>query len=178
MGTSFGGQERSLLEGGFVLKGERIIDGFPTHFPHFHEGLCSEENHLNGDISPEGSLSSDARPMNCEDYERAVNQRRYLRYEIDTQLQVTVLGVEQQQMMRGRSLDISEVGMGGIFLAGWDVGTPVHLEFLVPVTRNPVRVGGVVRSHSGYRYGFEFVDLSPDQREIIRKTCRTLALLQ
>jgi len=48
----------------------------------------------------------------------------------------------------------------------------------VPVTRNPIRVRGVLRSHSGYRYGFEFVDLNPDQREIIRKTCRTLALLQ
>ena len=52
------------------------------------------------------------------------------------------------------------------------------LEFSVPVTRSPVRVGGVLRSHSGCRYGFEFVDLSPDQREVISKTCRTLALLQ
>jgi hypothetical protein len=39
-------------------------------------------------------------------------------------------------------------------------------------------VEGVVRSHSGYRYGFEFVDLSPDQREIISKTYRTLAVLE
>jgi len=51
------------------------------------------------------------------------------------------------------------------------VGTPVHLEFSVPVTSSPVRVGGVVRSHWGYRYGFEFVDLSPEQHEIISKTC-------
>jgi hypothetical protein len=115
--------------------------------------------------------------MNFEEYERPIN-RRYQRYEIDTQLNVTALGVEQPKIMRGRSLDISEVGMGGVFVAVWDVGTLVHLEFLVPVTRNPVRVGAAVRSHSGYRYGFEFVDLSSDQREIIRKTCRALALLQ
>ena len=47
-----------------------------------------------------------------------------------------------------------------------------------PVTRSPVRVRGRLRSHSGHRYGFESVDLSLDQREVISKACRTLALLQ
>src|SRR5712692_8298738 len=117
--------------------------------------------------------------MNCAEKPKPlINQRRYERYEIDTPLHVTILGVEQRGAMRGRSLDISEAGIAGIFVTEWDVGAPVRLEFLVPVTSSPVRVGGVVRSHSGYRYGFEFVDLSPDQREIISKTCRTLALLQ
>ncbi len=118
-------------------------------------------------------------PMNCaEEPERLVNRRRYPRYEIDTQLHVTTLGVEQRGTMRGRSLNISEAGIAGVFVTEWAVGTPVHVEFSVPVTSSPVRVGGVVRSHSGYRYGFEFVDLSPEQHEIISKTCRTLALLQ
>jgi hypothetical protein len=36
-----------------------------------------------------------------------------------------------------------------------------------------------VRSRSDYRYEFEFVELNPAaQREIIDKTCRTLALLR
>ena len=117
--------------------------------------------------------------MNCApEPEGPINRRRYQRYEIDTQLQVTVLGVEQWGTMRGRALDISEAGIAGVFVTVWDVGTPVRLEFSVPVTRSPIRVGGVLRSHSGYRYGFEFLDLNPDQREIISKTCRTLALLQ
>jgi len=106
--------------------------------------------------------------MNCaEEHEPVMNRRRYQRYEVDTQLQVTMLGLEQRGTMRGRSLNISEAGIAGVFVAVWDVGTPVHLEFSVPVTSSPLRVGGVLRSHSGYRYGFEFVDLNPDQREII-----------
>jgi c-di-GMP-binding flagellar brake protein YcgR len=113
-----------------------------------------------------------------EEHEPLINRRRYQRYEIDTHLRVTIRGVEQRRTMRGRSLDISEAGIAGVFVTEWDVGTPVHLEFSVPVTSSPVIVGGVVRSHWGYRYGFEFSDLSPDQREIISKTCRTLALLQ
>jgi len=117
--------------------------------------------------------------MNCgEEHEPVMNRRRYRRYEIDTQLQVILLGSEQRGTLRGRSLNISEAGIAGVFVTVWDVSAPVHLEFSVPVTSNPVRVGAVVRSRSGYRYGFEFVDLSPEQREIINKTCRTLALLE
>src|SRR2546426_11400666 len=117
--------------------------------------------------------------MTCaEEPKPLTNQRRYPRYEIDTPLRVTTLGVEQRGTMQGRSLNISEAGIAGGFVTEWVVGTPGHLEFSVPVTSSPVRVGGVVRSRSGYRYGFEFGDLSPDQREIIDKTCRTLALLE
>src|SRR6058998_3399127 len=116
-------------------------------------------------------------PMTCtEEHEALINRRRYQRYEIDTQLQVTMLSLEQRGTLRGRSLNISEAGIAGVFVTVWDVGTPVHLEFSVPVTSSLLRVRGVVRSHVGYRYGFEFGDLSPDQREIISKTCRTLAL--
>ncbi len=118
-------------------------------------------------------------PMTCtEEHEALINRRRYQRYEIDTQLQMTLLGLEQRGTLRGRSLNISEAGIAGVFVTVWDVGAPVRLEFSVPVTSNPVRVGAVARSRSGYRYGFEFGDLSPEQREIISKTCRTLALLQ
>ena len=117
--------------------------------------------------------------MTCTgEHERQINRRQYQRYEIDTELRVAMLGLEQRGTLRGRSLNISEAGIAGVFVTVWDVGTPVHLEFSVPVTSNPVRVGGVLRSRSGYRYGFEFGDLSPDQREIISKTCRTLALLE
>jgi len=113
--------------------------------------------------------------MTCaEGQEPVMNRRRYQRYEIDTQLHVTLLGLEQRGTLRGRSLNISEAGIAGVFVTVWDLGAPVHLEFSVPVTSSPLRVGGVLRSHSGCRYGFEFVDLGPDQREIISKTCRTL----
>jgi hypothetical protein len=113
-----------------------------------------------------------------EEYGPPTNTRRFQRYEIEAELRATIWGVEQRGMMQGRALNISEVGIAGIFVAGWDVGTPVHLEFSVPVTSSAVRVGAVVRNQTDHRYGFEFVDLSADQREVISKTCRTLALLQ
>jgi c-di-GMP-binding flagellar brake protein YcgR len=103
-------------------------------------------------------------------------RRRYPRYEIDTELHVTT--PDDRAAMRGRSLNISEGGTAGVFSTEWEIGTAVRLEFSVPITGRPVRLGGILRSRSGYRYGFEFVELSADQREVIGKTCRTLALLE
>ena len=80
--------------------------------------------------------------------------------------------------MRGRSLNINEGGIAGVFVGGWEVGTSVHLQFSVPITSTPVRVRGVVRNCTGHRYGFEFADLTPEQRETIHRTCKTLGLLQ
>ena len=104
-------------------------------------------------------------------------RRRYPRYEIETELSASILGVERREM-RGRSLNINEGGIAGVFATGWDVGASVSLQFSVPVATTPVRVRGVVRNRTGYRYGFEFVELTPQQQETISRTCRTLGLLQ
>jgi c-di-GMP-binding flagellar brake protein YcgR len=113
-----------------------------------------------------------------EENKRPTNTRRSPRYEIDTELDATTSGAGNRGPVRGRSLNISEVGMGGLFVTGWDLGTAVNLQFSVPVASTPVRLEAVVRSRSDYRYGFEFAELNPDQRELISKTCRTLALLE
>jgi c-di-GMP-binding flagellar brake protein YcgR len=105
------------------------------------------------------------------------NNRRYPRYEMDTELIAAMLGVERREL-RGRSLNINEGGIAGVFAKQMDVGIPVTLQFFLPVVASPVRVQGVVRNRTSYRYGFEFVDLTPEQRETISRTCRTLGLLQ
>jgi len=109
--------------------------------------------------------------------ERTTNLRRFQRYELETELRAAMLGVQHREM-RGRSLNINEGGIAGIFVAGWEVGTSVALQFSVPIATSPVRVKGVVRNCTGYRYGFEFSDLTAEERETIKRTCRTLDLLQ
>ena len=114
--------------------------------------------------------------------ERTINSRRYPRYELETELKAAISAMDrpgaEHREMRGRSLNINEGGMGGIFVSGWDVGTSVALQFSVPIATNPIKVKGVVRNRTGYRYGFEFTDLTPEERETITRTCRTLDLLQ
>ena|SRR2546430_2113915 len=109
--------------------------------------------------------------------ESPTTRRRYPRYEIETELIATVLGVGHREM-RGRSLNINEGGIAGVFTAGSDIGASVNLQFSVPVAAMPVRVKGVLRNRTGYRYGFEFAELTPQQQEIITRTCRMLGLLE
>jgi c-di-GMP-binding flagellar brake protein YcgR len=107
----------------------------------------------------------------------SIDGRRYPRYEIDAAVDLAAFGIKDHRVMRGRSLNISEVGMAGLFVTGWPSGTAVTLKFPVPVVSTPFSVGAIVRNCTDHRYGFEFMELNPAQREIISKTCRTLALL-
>src|SRR5712691_7053125 len=80
-------------------------------------------------------------PMDhAEQHGPPINKRRYQRYELESELKAAILGGEQRGIMRGRALNISEAGMAGVFTTGWDVGTPVNLEFSVPITSSLVRV--------------------------------------
>jgi hypothetical protein len=50
--------------------------------------------------------------MNCpEDTNRAIDARRFPRYEIDTEVDVATVGVTDPRVMRGRSLNISNAGL-------------------------------------------------------------------
>src|SRR3979411_1048008 len=109
-----------------------------------------------------------------EEPRSSIEARRFTREEVDTESHVVTFGREKQEVVRGRALNISEAGVAGLFVTGWDAGTTVNLKFVVPVVSNPLSVDAVVRSRSEYRYGFEFVELNPAQREVISKTCRTL----
>jgi hypothetical protein len=109
--------------------------------------------------------------------ERTSNTRRFARYELDAQLKVSLAGSEHSEIW-GRALNLNQGGIGGMFVKGWDIGTSVQVQFTVPVARAPVRLKGVVRNRVGYRYGFEFIDLTPEERDVLRRTCTTLSLLE
>jgi PilZ domain len=102
--------------------------------------------------------------------------RRYARYEFETDLTVTILGMEGSETARGCSLNINEAGIAGLFAAEWDLGASVNLQFSVPFTSTPVRVRAIVRNRTSYQYGFEFIDLTPEHSNTINRTCRMLGL--
>ncbi len=60
---------------------------------------------------------------------------------------------------------------------GLDTGAPLLLEFVLPYTSTPIVVRGVVRNQGEFRYGIEFLRLSPYQQEILERNCTVLNLL-
>jgi hypothetical protein len=103
-------------------------------------------------------------------------KRRDERYLVNTRLTAT-LNVGQKIEVQGRALDISQHGVGGLFDETWTVGSRIELGICLPVGHSPLKVDAVVRHRTGvkFRYGFEFVEMSAEQRASLQQACKFLA---
>jgi hypothetical protein len=105
-------------------------------------------------------------------------QRRSPRYNVDVRLRLIVAKSGKSQVVHGRGNDISENGMALFVAHEMEVGQRLEVEFTLPYSRQPLRVGIAVRNRNGYRYGVEFLTLSVPQRDEILRLCKALTLLQ
>lgn len=79
-------------------------------------------------------------------------------------------------LLRGRSLDLSEVGIGAVLGEDIPVGEVVKLN--IPLPSGPLTIAATVRQRSSFfRHGFEFIE-SNSVREILQSTCHQLAVQQ
>ncbi len=91
--------------------------------------------------------------------------RLFPRFAVDLKVQLFCDG--ESRPRSGRSRDLSEGGLGGTMVADLNVGQVVTLEFGGAPLLRPIRVQAVVRNRNGFRYGFEFLSLSREQRALI-----------
>ena len=73
--------------------------------------------------------------------------------------------------VRGWLHDISEDGVGGVVSVQLAPAEEVDIEFELNPEEGMLRARAVVRYSSGFRYGFQFATLTPEQREAIRRYC-------
>jgi hypothetical protein len=79
-------------------------------------------------------------------------------------------------VLKGRTMDISEIGIAAVLGDDVPVGEVVKLYFTLP--SGPMAISATVRqSSSFFRYGFEFI-ASNSARETLLSTCRQLAVQQ
>jgi hypothetical protein len=79
-------------------------------------------------------------------------------------------------VLKGRAMDISEIGIGAVLGDDVPVGEVVKLN--IPLPSGPVTICATVRQRSSFfRYGFEFIQ-SNSVRKILQSACRELAVLQ
>ena len=100
--------------------------------------------------------------------------RRWNRHKIDIRLKVTgkvESGATESIFGRGNSM--SQGGLGAYIPASINVGTAVDLELTFPYSSNEVKLKAIVRSNEGFRYNLEFIDLSPDLKQIIMESCKS-----
>ena len=87
---------------------------------------------------------------------------------------VQVFGKEDLRV-HGRCFEIGEGGLGAVITSEFPGGEMVSLELSFSQASGVQRLRAVVRHRMGFLHGFEFLGLEPEQREVIRAYCRSLA---
>ena len=108
---------------------------------------------------------------------RGRQRRRFTRHRTDLPLTVTVLREEGYSRLQGRCHEIAEAGLGGVIPTALVAAEVVSLEFSIPDVPEPLVLRAVVRHRAGFVHGFEFIGLSPEQREQILTFARPLPLV-
>ena len=101
-------------------------------------------------------------------------KRKYTRYPLDLRVSVQVLRAEGPISLWGRSNEVGADGIGVTLTGQLDPGEVVTLEMTLPSTSAGMKIRALVRYRDGLRHGFEFLALSPKQREAVNQTCETL----
>ena len=96
-------------------------------------------------------------------------RRRIPRYSVAIPVDITVLRSGAPANIPGRSLDLGEGGVAAVLAAELQLGEWVAMEFKLPNAAQALQTKAVVRHHNQLRCGFEFLELSGDQRSMIRR---------
>jgi len=104
----------------------------------------------------------------------ASSSRRFQRHPLDIRISIQVFRDGETISLWGRESELGEDGIGGTVTAELEPGEVVSMELSLPLTPFPIKCRALVRYRDGLRHGFEFLALSPQQREAIRKLCQAL----
>lgn len=91
-------------------------------------------------------------------------KRRHERIALDVPLLVSLGG---GKFITGRIVDISEGGLGATLRSLCPAEQVVELQFALPPDGAPLHIRSVTKYSSEVRHGFEFLKLTPQQREAI-----------
>lgn len=75
----------------------------------------------------------------------------------------------------GRTSELGQDGVGATLSGELKVGEVVSMELPIPVTPYFLKVRAIVRYSEGLRCGFEFLIVTDEQRETLRRVCEMLA---
>lgn len=107
---------------------------------------------------------------------RKQEQRRYPRYSVDTRLVAQVFNNGSATSAWGRIHEMGEDGLSATLTGELNAGDVTSLEFCLPLSTITIKVRAVVRYRDGFRYGFEFLTLTPVQRNEVLHALQVLPI--
>jgi PilZ domain len=106
---------------------------------------------------------------------RSPSPRRFTRYPADIRIDAQVFRPTGTVSLWGRSSEIGEDGIGGTLTEEVEPGEVVSMEITLPTTNRCLKFRALVRYRIGLRHGFEFLALSRQQRNALRRLCEDLS---
>jgi len=101
--------------------------------------------------------------------------RRYPRYALDVRIKARMLQNGIYGSCWGRSTELGFDGIGATLTGELQIGEIVSLEIPLPLSTQALKTRAIVRFRNGLRYGFEFLAVTQNQREMIRRVCEYLS---
>jgi hypothetical protein len=111
------------------------------------------------------------KPATPEDEAGKKERRRSPRYPFDQRLTVTAKVRGKQDTIYGRTIDISECGLGAVISGFLERGESVSVEF--NTRAGDLRLTALVRFVHGFRHGFEFIGMSADESQNLKQACQS-----
>lgn len=108
------------------------------------------------------------KPTPPEEQDGQKERRRAQRHSVDQRLKVTVTREEKEEILHGRVIDISELGLGSVIAGSLERGQRAILEFRTGAGSEELKLEAVVRYARGFRHGFEFTGVSGMELEILQ----------
>jgi hypothetical protein len=93
---------------------------------------------------------------------------------MDVRIQLSLFRGGATSAIWGRTNEIGQDGIGATLTEVMQVGEVVSMEFPIPVAPYQVKVRGIVRYVNGLRCGFEFLVLSDNLRDTLRRACELI----
>ena len=81
----------------------------------------------------------------------------------------------KQATIYGRTIDISEFGLGAVLSGFLERGESVSVEF--NTSAGSLRLTAVIRFVHGFRHGFEFVGMSATESQNLKQACQSAATI-
>jgi|ERR1700733_12570799 hypothetical protein len=103
--------------------------------------------------------------------------RRWDRHAVTIPITISLLLDGQPSKLRAQASDVSKGGLSLFITRDIPIGVSLLVDFVLPYHSTPLALRSVVRTRSGFNYGIEFLSPTPEEQEIIERTCRVFTLL-
>ena len=103
--------------------------------------------------------------------------RKYPRFPIDIPVALTFTRNGSKVARSGRASEVSERGIAIYVSIDLFPGDRLLIEMTLPYSHEAVHLDAVVRSRAGFRYGLEFKEMNPRQKQVVARTCSALSVL-